>query len=306
MKPLSRKKRTLYFIFFTSILIVVSPILVFYSMGYRFDTILGFGQVGGIYAESPMTEVDFSLNNKILGQSSFFRRGALFQNITPGEYSFSATKKDYYDWRKNIKILAKNVAQLYPFMLPKEPTLTLISAEILKDSTTVATSTKASTTEHQKASPNPIYKEVAELFVPLPAPKIRSTNTDSMRMPGDPKEGSVIISKEKVDIWYEGSNIFARWKGQIESVPVFFCEENECSEKILVYTAPSPITHIDFLPSRNDVIIFSSSNGIYAVEINKTQPQNIQPLYKKSANFRVSDDGLIYIKYGKNYYLYEM
>lgn len=300
MKPLSQRKRTLYFIFFTSILIVVSPILVFYSMGYRFDTILGFGQVGGIFVVAPMSDVDFSLNNKMLGRSSFFNRNALFQNITPGEYDFLATKNGYYEWRKKTRIFAENVVELHPFMLLKDPALTLIQAEIPRENMATGTST----TENRKASVNQLHKEVSMLFVTPPAPK--ATNTKPIRTPGDTKGSSIITSKEKVDIWHDGKNIFAKWNGQIESAPIFFCSEFKCSEKILVHTSSVPITHIDFMPSRNDVILFSSGQGVHAIEIEKALPQNIQPLYTKSGDFRISEDGQIYIRNGKNFYIYEM
>lgn len=302
MKPLSRKKRIFYFVFFTCTLLIAGPLLVFHSMGYRLDTILGIGQVGGIYAVAPMSEVDFSLDGEILGQSSFFRKSGLFQDIRPKTYEFVASKNGYYDWRKNVRILPEKVAELYPFILPSDPVLTPVPKEISKDADSAATSTNVGGSSGKNVITNSLYTEVAALFAqpttPKPVKSVIAEDSDT--------KGAAVISKEKVDIWYAGKNIFARWNGKIESAPLFFCSEVVCSKKILVHTASAPVIHIDFLPSRRDVIVYSSKDGIYAVEIDQTKPQNIQPLYKKSADFRVSEDGIIYIKEGKNFYSYEL
>lgn len=306
MKPLSRKKRTLYFILSACILLVTAPLVVFYSMGYRFDTILGLGQVGGIYTTAPMNEVDFSLNDKPLGRSSFFKRSALFQDIRPGVYKFSATKNGYYGWHKNVTVLAENVAELHPFMLPDKPVLTLVPKDLPVE-TPAATTSKTETVK-QEPKANPLYKDVAALFVAAPIVKPVIVKDTSTIDPESTKKVAIpgMVSKDKIDIWYEGGKIFARWNGQIEYAPIFFCSELTCSKEILVYTNSTPITHLDFLPSRNDVVLFSSKNGVYALEADRVSPQNIQPLYAKGADFRIAEDGTIYIKDDKDFYAYEL
>ena len=305
MKPLSRKKRTLYFIFSTCVLIVTAPLVVLYSMGYRFDTILGFGQVGGIYTTAPMNEVDFSLNDKSLGRSTFFKRSALFQDIHPGIYKFSATKDGYYSWHKDVHVLAENVVELHPFMLPAKPVLTIIPKEIPVNTSSTATTSRPQL-KNKDTEINQNYKTVAALFTPPVPLKPETTNVDTVVKEGPLKKVPGMVSKDKIDIWYEGGKIFARWNGQIEYAPIFFCSELVCSREILIYTGPSPITHLDFLPSRNDVVLFSSKDGVYAVEADATAPKNIQPLYEKNADFRISEDGVIYIKDKEDFYTYEL
>ena len=93
-------------------------------------------------------------------------------------------------------------------------------------------------------------------------------------------------------VWSDGLKIYAA--SQNPTAPFYFCEPT-CEEVMTILDSKEAITNVDFLPGRNDVIIFSNETGIYALELDRRSPQNFQPLYPASgARFSIID-GEIYI-----------
>lgn len=59
------------------------------------------------------------------------------------------------------------------------------------------------------------------------------------------------------------------------------------------------VTYADFFPGRTDVILVETPDGIFAVETEKSEHPNFQPVYKKAnATFVKNKDNVFYIKNG--------
>lgn len=56
------------------------------------------------------------------------------------------------------------------------------------------------------------------------------------------------------------------------------------------------IRNVSFYKNRNDVLVFSTSNGVYAIEVDNNGGQNFMPIYKgQKPSFIKSDSNFIYV-----------
>ncbi|MBU4536492.1 hypothetical protein KJ603_00445 [Patescibacteria group bacterium] len=75
----------------------------------------------------------------------------------------------------------------------------------------------------------------------------------------------------------------------------------EALSKISTIEIKDQITAIDFYKNREDVIIMSLADGVYALGVDYQTEQNLQPIYKgKNPLFVKKDDNSIYILDGGN------
>ena len=79
-------------------------------------------------------------------------------------------------------------------------------------------------------------------------------------------------------------------------------ETETCYETVVVLDIQQTINNVDFYPDRDDVILFSTKDGLYAIEIDGRGTRNFQPIYEGSTdgflvNKRTSS---IYVKNGQS------
>ncbi|KKQ59737.1 MAG: hypothetical protein US78_C0001G0097 [Parcubacteria group bacterium GW2011_GWD1_38_16] len=118
-----RKRRILFFISIVFFLIL-TPILVEYSRGFRFNfKTWQFVETGGFFfrIHSP-TEAQISLDDKSVKTTSAFSyfNNAFIQNLTPGTYNVKISKDNYQDWRKILKIEPQLVTEAQDIVLIPE------------------------------------------------------------------------------------------------------------------------------------------------------------------------------------------
>lgn len=116
-----------------------------------------------------------------------------------------------------------------------------------------------------------------------------------------PSEKTKIFSADrKASLWVENNKIFAEWNE--ENPPHYFCNEGTCEKRVEVIASLSNIINADFLKERNDVLIFSNEEGVFAIEIDKTETQNFQPIWRvRNPKFVQSADGLFVEERGEIY-----
>lgn len=86
-----------------------------------------------------------------------------------------------------------------------------------------------------------------------------------------PTESSPIISKDgKVKIWMNDNAIIARIADN----------EKDVDKTYKVIQPDTVIRNVDFYKDRSDSLMFSTSNGVYVIEIKSEGTQNFMPLYK--------------------------
>ncbi|MDD5068363.1 MAG: hypothetical protein PHS53_00470 [Candidatus Pacebacteria bacterium] len=283
MPHMSLRRRRLYFYSFCLIFFVLIPVLVFYANGYRITKDWQVAETGGIYVYASESNADVSLNGVLLQKSGIFQRGTFLDGLTEGKYEISVSKADFSSWKKDIEVKEGFVTEGHPFLIPLniEPVL------IPEFSTSTATSTKIK---------NPDYADALLLFQKSLVKKTLATTTLSY--------GEDALRNGNLVVFETGTQLQAVWLGDTNSMPYFFCHAVLCgtdtSATSTVYTNVVPKSHLEFLPRRTDVVLLETKEGIEAVELDTTFPQNAVLVYPtKTADFRVSN-GVIYLKDGAN------
>ena len=98
---MTRYKRFILLILIFLLFTAVSPIIVFYVQGYRFDfQQMFFFRTGGIYLQTTPKKAQIFLNNKSLKNDT----PLLINGLLPKNFHIKITKENFYPWEKYIKI----------------------------------------------------------------------------------------------------------------------------------------------------------------------------------------------------------
>ncbi|MFA6428323.1 MAG: PEGA domain-containing protein [Candidatus Buchananbacteria bacterium] len=96
------QKRFIYSGFFL-LFAISTPLLIFYTAGYSYNTKRGALQnTGLIMVEAKPKSLNILLNNILVAQQT----PARIKDLTPGKYLLTLAKDNYYPWEKNITITA--------------------------------------------------------------------------------------------------------------------------------------------------------------------------------------------------------
>lgn len=269
----SYRKRFFVFLLFIVLFLLLIPITLLYSTGYRFEKGFNILPTGGIYVYYPESGVDVTIKGMPPQRTSFFSRSVLIQNLDPGTYEIDVSKPNYSYWKKDILIQERKVTEAYPFLV-LEPLATSTVPISLR---TIVQNLFNSTSTIQIASNiNSIY------------------STSTVDLTKGVLNRDIYLYKKSDKI---GDSLEAMWIGQTIDSPLYFCGEvsNLCDSTTEVTVSKTPINHFDFYPGRNDVIIYSNNDGVFVTELDKRGGQNFVTLAKGKVDFRVYN-GHIYIK----------
>jgi len=282
MKPMTLKKRRMYFYLLLVVFFIIIPLITLYTSGYRFQ---GFKLVetGGIYVYSPESGSEIYIDGKKEKETGIFQKDWFVQNMKPGSYEILISKEGFWPWLKEVKVEEKRVTEAIAFLVPKELNAEIIPQEIEGET---ATST----------IPNLEYARISKLFedkFTVPADPVIPEELDSDE---EEIEFEKISRRDRVGIWREGNQIFAKWLKNEEDTPNFFCRDNSCVDIVTVFSSVELIKTIDFYPGRDDVVLVAVSNGIFAIEIDIRTNQNFQPIYKGTSPLFIISDKQFYVK----------
>ena len=104
MNPTSIKKRRIILLVSFIVFILLVPIIILYTSGYRIDKNLHFRKTGGLYISAPLSGTRIFIDEKERGETSLLQRGVFLQNLTPGTYSILVAKDKFWPWAKNLKV----------------------------------------------------------------------------------------------------------------------------------------------------------------------------------------------------------
>ncbi|MSR73421.1 hypothetical protein EXS61_02380 [Candidatus Parcubacteria bacterium] len=284
MKPLTLNKRAIYFYSFSLFFIIVIPFIIIYSLGYRFTKDYSLSERGGIYVYVPESGTDIYINDEFKKTTGIFQHELFLQNLKPGQSTVSVSSLLFQPWQKIILIKEKEVSPVFPFLVPKDLGL----REIV-----VATSTGALTSTSTSLAINVSEQKVILALFKEPAIVVQKQIKPATTTPE-----IFAITKKKIKIWSDGNKVFAKYIGEEDRTPPYFCLKTVCDPILEIFNAKSPVRHMDFYPSRDDAIIVSAGDTMSALEIDVRLPQNIFTLYKgKKPDFRISGNK-VYVKDG--------
>jgi len=224
------------------------------AIGIRIDKGFSFVRTGTISVVNLDSTVKVFLDNKRVGTFSEAAGSSIeIKNVLPGTHSLLVSKSNYWPWLKEVEVQKKEASIAYPFFILKNTSGIVISKE----------------DEEYLSIKDSIESEV------LPT-----------------KDNKRVSASGTHAIWVEGNTIMAEWLGGEDAFPSYFCSDTSCTQMVDVFTSSSPIRNLTFYKKREDVLIFSSRNGLFAIEIDERGVQNFQPVYKGASppNFAVYDE----------------
>jgi len=299
MKPMSHTKRRVYLLGFSILFFILTPLVIFYAMGYRFGFVEKFvvTERGGVYVQTSIPGTDIYLDDELKDTTGIFNQEYLSQSIKPGRYFVRAVNEGYRTWEKYVQVDAQRVTSLYPFLVPEE----FEFEEILQ----VVEKPQQGTTTIDIAV-NDVYKDFVSLFVLAEATTTKDLITASDVI--DIEEGQDVIKRVfgDVQVWYDEDEqqFYVEWLARGDFLPSYFCENGECINPFVFLKVTSPVTHFDFYPGRDDVIIFAVENGsVNAVEVDKRPQQTSVEIYSNESgapvDFRLVGRDTLVIKDGE-------
>jgi hypothetical protein len=123
---MKKKTRTLLFFFCFALFLILTPIIILYCQGYRFDFSweegkARFVQTGGLYIKALPRTSEVYLDGKLKKKTSFLAGTALTKNLMPNSYYVEVAKEGYKRWAKELEIEEASVTEAKNIILfPKE------------------------------------------------------------------------------------------------------------------------------------------------------------------------------------------
>ncbi len=103
--------------FFITAFFVISPLLVLYTTGYRYDFVHGIVQkIGAISIDILPTDASVFLNDAKIENKMPIR----LKNVAPGKYKIKITAAGFYDWEKEVAVESKQTIYIKEIKLIKK------------------------------------------------------------------------------------------------------------------------------------------------------------------------------------------
>src|SRR3989344_658941 len=203
MQPLSRMKRRLYLVGLIVLFFCLFPIVIFYAIGYRFKTGLGFVQMGGIYVSVPYSDARVVLDTREIGTSNILNHGFYIANLIPGVYTLHVEREESRPWTRTIVVEPQLVTDVRALLAPQK-----IEVVRLVD-------TRAATTSERALSHTEYLRYAAAFRVPAATTTVSS------------------LAGEKVVV--EKGNVYVRWNLPDAPPPSYFCTRpSSCALEIAI------------------------------------------------------------------------
>ncbi|PIV12886.1 MAG: hypothetical protein COS47_00160 [Candidatus Nealsonbacteria bacterium CG03_land_8_20_14_0_80_36_12] len=131
---MTRKLRKCLFFSLLALFIIVVPLILSYSQGYRFDfENKKIVRTGAFYFKVFPSGAEIYLNGKLEKKTSFLG-SALIENLLPKKYEIEIKKEGYHLWKKSLEIKEAKVSEAKNIILwPENPKFELLEKGV-KDS----------------------------------------------------------------------------------------------------------------------------------------------------------------------------
>lgn len=118
---MTKKSRGILFLFLLFLFILIAPVAILYSQGYRFDFPAGkIVQTGGFYFKVSPRNAQIFINENFKKKTDFLFGAAFLENLSPQKYKIEIKKDGFYGWNKNLEIKEKQVTEAKNVLLIPE------------------------------------------------------------------------------------------------------------------------------------------------------------------------------------------
>lgn len=126
---MTKKIRNIIFLFLALLFLIIAPLVVVYSLGWRFDwQTKKIIQPGMFYFKAWPRNCQIYIDGETKKKTDIFFGSVLIENLMPKTYEIKITKKGYYPWQKNLAISKREVTEAKNVILvPQNPELKFLS-----------------------------------------------------------------------------------------------------------------------------------------------------------------------------------
>ena len=131
----TRRYRLILFAVFVAAFFVITPVLIMYSSGYRYDW------QNGLIKETGAINVDILPVNAVVYLNDAWLKGGMpyrLKNIAPGKYRLKITAPGYFDWLKDVEVKSKQTVYIKEISLLKKNTPYLLAPGQIKNAALAA------------------------------------------------------------------------------------------------------------------------------------------------------------------------
>ena len=131
---MTKRTRTILFLICLFLFLLIAPLAIFYSQGYRFDfDSKKITQTGGLFLKVFPKSAEIYLDGKLKKKTDFFFGSILIENLLPKKYKIEIKKEGYFTWEKNLEIKEKEVTEAKNVILfPENPNFTILTKGVKK------------------------------------------------------------------------------------------------------------------------------------------------------------------------------
>ncbi|OHA20090.1 MAG: hypothetical protein A2836_01370 [Candidatus Taylorbacteria bacterium RIFCSPHIGHO2_01_FULL_45_63] len=228
-----------------------------FSLGYRLGPTGLPTKTGSLIIQNLPEGARVFVDGKDMGVKN---GGSYARRLLPGEHSVLVAKTAHWPWTKTVSIIEKEAVELQPFTIPESVSGEFITSNDPRHDPVLS--------QINNTTAPTLKKNVSELLENESLADWLQQNIPNLR----------VSKKGNVALWLSGQEIQAAWIGTGLPKNTYFCPEKICGV-ISVFKSASPIQNIDFFDDRDDVFLFSSREGLFAVELPGGDVQNFQPIY---------------------------
>src|SRR3989344_4728291 len=110
---MTKRKRFIIVLACILLFLIITPYIVFYSLGYRVDIKnMKIFATGGIYIRVFPSGADITVDSKIKNSTGIFSNSVFVQNLSPEQHNVLIQKDGYYDYKKTLGVDEKEVTKL--------------------------------------------------------------------------------------------------------------------------------------------------------------------------------------------------
>jgi len=286
------RRRLIYLLGLSGVFIVVVPLLILFSSGYRLNSKFRLVKTGGIYLANKEHDVIVKLNGKGVKKAGMFEKNILISNLMPATYFVTVEKDGYRTWKKNITVEEQKVEVCYPLLIPSKLNPQPVSKYL----------THAEDNKKKKLETNEEYAEAMKLFSTRDKagkgviPSFGDTDAKKYEL------GTGRKLKKKVFLFRENNKIYVKWTGIDQKRPFFI----DSADRRLAFFPDKKILSFEFFPGRQDAMLVLLENlNLYAVEIDtRFGIHNTYRIVSNCNRFAVKDEFLYYLS-GRSMYKIE-
>ncbi len=266
---------------------IVTPAIIFYSQGYRFDWhTKKLTQTGGFYFKAIPSRVDILLNGNFVKKTDFLFDSTLISNLLPKSYTVQIEKGGYLPWTKVLSIQPKEVTEARNIVLFPTKISFQMLFENIKDFWPAPDGTKIVL---QKATPGQKW----QLY-------LWNSQTNDQRL--------IVKQKNNEDVfaivWSQDSSRILLQTVSTETIVSSVwnltgstndsCVQNSCAVGSLGQTLNS----IMFSPENNDEIFYLSDSQLLQKESYVNSSRAPQTIAHNVVSFTVNSQNLMWLDGG--------